>query len=107
MNDLVEGTKRAIKAAFEQQHAESGGANWADGDTLAGWFDMDRVARAAIAAVLASIREPSGAMNKAGSAPVRWNHSVVPPTLELPFGWTTADSWRAMIDALAAEAGNG
>jgi hypothetical protein len=55
-------------------------------------------------AALAVLREPNAAMMKAGLMPWRWNNSVIPPSLELPFGWTTDDAWRAMVDAILSEA---
>ena len=54
------------------------------------------------AAAIEAMREPTEAMSKAGNVPIRWTQEV-PPRLELPFGWTTTDAWRVMIDAALGE----
>ncbi len=99
MTEMVERVARAICEADSEPWDELGETG-ADNAPFPYSKEMYRkLARAAIAAM----REPTEGMNAAGALPWRWTTHEAPPGLELPFGWTNADTWRVMIDAALAQ----
>lgn len=90
MNEMIERVAKAIRD-------RGASCEYCPDPTHPGCCHYDS-ARAAIEAM----REPTPAMNSASPLPYHWDHST-PPRRVLPLGYTTADAWRAMIDAILKE----
>ena len=118
MSDLVEEVARSIYDADNDIDGDQVGDMLYENDritdvsTEAAIEQTMRVcrsaARAAIKATLVGIREPSEAMKQAGLAvALREFAANINPKMVRALSYTGIEEYRAMIDALAAEIGNG